>query len=270
MSFGAIAGTVVAGVATSAISSRLNRSSRRATQPVENFRPAGFRSPGLSVIPRGDTVNITRGSELSRNLNGLSGATSTNLNDLAIQRRNISSGFGEINDANSGLLTQRIRRIQDASRASLSNLRDNLARRGISGSSFATDSLARAEAEFTRQEDLARAENAQLRAQNVLAEIEAQTNLINQQFTARVGQFSAFIDQANFESGIGSQITSGVTTALQNSASTLAELRSQEAAGRGRFFQPVVDAIGSSVSQGVQNLFPSSNSGGAFLIPNSS
>lgn len=272
----AIVGAVASGLVSRAINGGGRRSSRSPTQPVQDFRPSGFSSAGLNVTPNGNVVNLSRGGSVSQNLGNLSGAASTNLNELAALRSNLNSGFSQVNDANTGLLAQRVGRIRDASRAALGNLRDNLARRRIAGSSFAADALSRAEAEFAREESLAEAENAQLRSQNVLAQVEAETNLINQEFQTRVGQFSAFIDQANFESGLGAQITSGVTSALQRSAETLSNLRAQEAAGRGAFLQPVIDAVGSAVGRGVENIFSNfggfsgGSGGGSFLIPNSS
>ena len=275
MSFGAIAGTVVAGVATSAISSRLSRGSQsRGSQSpqgaIENFRPAGFSAPGLTVAPRGNHIQISRDPLISGVLERLSQASSNNINQLTTQGKLLRHGFSELNNANTGLLSERVKRIRDASQASISNLRDNLARRGLSGASFASDALARVENEFLRQEDLARAENAEIRARNILAEIDAQNQIINQQFNTRVGKITAFIDQANFETSVGANIVGGVTTALQNSATTLASLRAQEAAGRGAFFQPAIEAIGSAVGRGVQNLFQPSITNSSNLIPNSS
>lgn len=104
--------------------------------------------------------------------------------ELQALRSEIRPGMGRLTESRlAGLESQRGRAI--------GNLREELARRRVAGSSFAIRELGAVESEFQRQEDLVRAES-------FLQELGATTDLLNQE----AGIFGMEADIAGQEAGI--------------------------------------------------------------------
>lgn len=166
------------------------------------------------------------------------GIFDTQLGELANIRSQIQPGIGALTEA-------RQARIEDARQRSLGNLRDNLARRRVLGSSFAQDAQQRAEAEFGRQA-------ADADAQSFLEELALTRDVINQQFqtglqsartdldlfiqsetAARAGTEAELQEQDKL-TAIATQLSSGIQTILGNQASLNANLAAQAAQGSGQ------------------------------------
>ena len=89
------------------------------------------------------------------------------LSDLDSLRSEVRPGFGRFTDAG-------VRSIRNARRSALGNIRDQLSRRRVLGSSFGQDTVARANREFGEAED-------KVRAQSIIQEIATSSQLLKQE-----------------------------------------------------------------------------------------
>lgn len=87
--------------------------------------------------------------------------------DLASLRSQVAPGFGRLTQA-------RVQTIRDAAATAIGDLRTQLSRRGVMGSSFASDAENRAKLAFAQEEESAR-------AQSIIEEIGMSADLIKQQ-----------------------------------------------------------------------------------------
>lgn len=147
------------------------------------------------------------------------GADATSQLDSLIGR--VRPGFGDLTEA-------RVAPITAARQRGVSNLRGNLQRRRLLGSSFAEDSIIRAEREFAEAEQLAR-------AQGLLEELELTTRLIDQRTNSALRAASVELDQNNFELGLTTQVLTGVQSAMTETAKAQAQLAAASAQGAGQF-----------------------------------
>lgn len=204
---------------------------------VDSFAAPNLKTSGLSANVSGGTVDLTRSAEASGQLKSLQEALGAQGSDLKALLPLVDPGFGRLTQTG-------VNAIQNRARASIGNLRDNLARRRIAGSSFAADALSRAEAEFAQEE-------ANFRAQSFLQELQLKTELINQSAAANAKQFEVAIAQMNFESQVASDVVRTVTDAIKTNATIQANLAAQNAAGQGKFMEPISSAVGGAVSSAI-------------------
>lgn len=189
----------------------------------------------------------------------------------------VRPGFGRLTEA-------RLQQIENARSRAVGNLRENLARRRVLGSSFGRDALARTESEFAQQSERAA-------AQGFLQELDATNRLIQQRLNARQNTVQRELDAVNsiINADLGlSQAATEAETATDklrlslfrdlgeisanlatNTASNLSEnarlnaaLAADSAAGAGRFFEPAISGVSNAVSEGISGLFDSGGSSG--------
>lgn len=206
------------------------------------FQPQNASGGGLTVRSNGGTTSVT--SSAART--GLIGQ--------------ISDTFGRAAGATEGLLprvapgfsalrSSMLSRVEDARRSSIGNLRDNLARRRVLGSSFGEDAISRADAEFARQK-------ADVEAQTFLQELDLTNKLQQQAFEQRRGSFQVNLDELNLEAGIATKMAGLVTEQLGANARLEAQLDAQAQAGAGKFFggllgpliNPTIGGIGKAAA----------------------
>lgn len=139
------------------------------------------------------------------------------------------------------------------------DLRNDLARRRVLGSSFANDTISRAEADFAQQQ-------AQFEAQTFLQEIDATVSLIQQQNNLRLNAVSQELAAQTDIAGISASLVTGITNSMTALAQTNASIAAQNAAsnaqGLGAFFQPSIDQLGSSVSDWITQTLSGGSGGG--------
>lgn len=128
----------------------------------------------------------------------------------------------------SGLRSSRLASIEGSRRAAVGNLRENLQRRRVLGSSFAQDALVRAETEFAREKE-------RVAAESFMTELELTNQLVSQQFEARRGEFQTFLNEFNLQTEVATQLSSNATAQLGANARMKAELDASAAAGFGQF-----------------------------------
>lgn len=228
MALGTVLGAAAGGLASGAAGSifgKLFGGGGNVSNKVANINAGGLRSRGGRITS----------SPLREGLVGQVAATfPEQARLLGGLRESVRPGFSALRESRlSGLDSDR-RRV-------VGNLRDNLARRRVLGSSFASDAVTRSELDFSREAD-------RVRAESFLQELDMTQQLVEQEFTARRGEFQTRLDELNLQAEIGTQLASGATAQLGANARLKAELASQAAAGAGRFFEPTANAIGSAVS----------------------
>jgi len=110
-------------------------------------------------------------------------------------------------------------------RRSIGNLRENLARRRVQGSSFAEDAVTRAEREFAQEE-------SQFAAATTLQEIDVFTQLTQQITQQQVAAVERQVQELNLQLDVGLQLAGAATQSLtaasiqqqKNAAATVGEL----------------------------------------------
>lgn len=203
--------------------------------PVEAYKPYAFNSSGLSMNlwgggggpygvggsfinggGGGQGFDLLQSPEMKNWLQNTSGAFGEQAQGLEQLLPMVSPAFGNLSKAAMGNIeNQRLRTIGD--------LRENLARRRVGGSSFASDAAARTDAEFAQKK-------AEVGAQMTLAEIDTTTKLLEQVTGAKVNQWQTFIQQSNFEAGLAAQLSSGVSSAMASNAQMAAQINAQNTA----------------------------------------
>jgi hypothetical protein len=136
----------------------------------------------------------------------------------------------------SDLRSSRIAALEGNRRRTLGNLRENLSRRKVLGSSFAQDTLARADLEFQRERD-------RIEAETTLAEIEGTQRLAQAEFAAKRAEFETFLNELNTQLQVGTQLATQATAEFNANARLGAEL--ETAAGM-QFFDNLLDVAGSA------------------------
>lgn len=227
------------------------------TQPLQTFKPTGFSGGGLSASFGPGGLTLAPSADRLAAVGGLGSSFGNLAGELAGLRPSVAPGMSD-------LRAQRLREIENARTSAIGNLRENLQRRRVLGSSFGQDALTRAEAEFGALRDKTAAES-------FLQEFELNNNLIQQQFAATRGQFQTGLDELNLEAGIASNLSAAATKTMGEAAQFLSLLNTKEAEGKGKFFgqtfQPVAKAIGDAGGKAIKNfdlgsLFSSAADGG--------
>lgn len=115
-------------------------------------------------------------------LNNIFGQDRSKIDAIMAQ---VEPGYGALTDA-------RVNAIRDKAMSSGSDLRGNLARRRVLGSSFGNDAMTRNDAEFAKQE-------AEARAASFLEELDVKTKLIDRQLETNLDEINgvnSFINSA--------------------------------------------------------------------------
>ena len=219
-------------------------------------KPTGFTSPGAIITrQKGGTFGLERGADVASALTGFTNQNTAYAGEIDRALANLRPGMGKLTQSRLGA-------VENARVKAIGNLKENLSRRRVMGSSFAEDAFARAEAEFGQQAE-------RVQAESFLQELELSMNLIQQKHDTLKSNFSVALEQANFESQMAANYANGVNVIMGQNAALQAQLQTQQmqlaagaSAGLGKFFQPTIDAIGKSVSGWYDNTFNSTNPSG--------
>ena len=206
-----------------------------------NFSPSGINAGGLSSSFEGGSIGITPSAErlgLVRELAGKFGEQADLIGGL---RGRVAPGVSE-------LRAQRLGEIESARSAAIGNLRENLQRRRVLGSSFGQDTISRAESEFAGQRD-------RVAAESFLQELDMTNQLINQEFETRRSQFQTGLNELNLQADIATKLSAGATAQLGANARLFAELSARESAASGKFFNETFAPVGKAIGSGFGNLF---------------
>jgi hypothetical protein len=187
-------GTILGGIATagaSAIGSKLFGGSSKV-----KFTPASINAGGLS----GSGGSITESPERQGLVSSVASTYAPEADIFKGLRESVAPGM-------SALRAARLAEVENARSRAIGNLRDNLQRRRVLGSSFGQDAVNRGEAEFSNQAQ-------QVEADSFLQELEQTSNLTQQEYDARRGEFQTYLDDLNLQAEVGTQLASGATAQL--------------------------------------------------------
>ena len=155
-------------------------------------------------------------------------------NELGALREQLTPGFGALTKA-------RVDRLENQKRKAVGDLRENLARRRLGGSSFAGD----AEARVAREYDVPIAEAA---AQSFLEELQLSSNLLQLESNANISSAKVALDELNAQLNLAAGSSGQLTSAMANLASAQANILSSVAiesnALQEKFINTILDALG--------------------------
>ncbi len=194
----------------------------KAQEGLSTFQPTGINAGGLTSGMSGGNITITPSGERLGLVGNIASRFGEQAGLLSRLRESVAPGI-------SALRTSRLQEIDNARNSAISNLRDNMARRRVLGSSFGNDTIARAELEFGKERE-------RVAAESFLQELELSNNLINQEFEAGRAQFQTGLDELNLQADIGTKLAGVATQILGDNARLLASMNATEAAGAGKFF----------------------------------
>lgn len=178
---------------------------------------AGFEGGGLTGGFNGGRFNV-KGSKARSDL--IEGGVGT-LNEQARAIAQLRDQFGVgVSDLREGMLED----VQNNQTRTVSDLRDSLSRRKIGGSSFASDAIARAQNEFNQQ-------RSRIGEQVGLVELQAQSQLISQQYQAYSSAYGLALSELNLQGDAALQLSSKGQAALTGLAQLQSELLSDSSAG---------------------------------------
>lgn len=244
MSFLAAALPAVASSAASfGLSKLFGGGEEKASAPVQNFRPTGINAGGLSSSISGDNLTIMPSENRLGFVRGLATGFNNEADAIAGLRGRVAPGF-------SNLRTTRLQEIEDARKAAIGNLRENMARRRVQGSSFGQDALTRAELEFGRAKEATAAET-------FLQEMEATNQLIQQEFAARRGAFETGLNDLNLQADVATKLAAGASQQLGANARLEAEMNMKEQQAKGKFFgESVIAPLSKGIGDAVKGYNP--------------
>jgi hypothetical protein len=203
--------------------------------PQVNFTPPGFSAGGLNATFGGNGYNVTPSGDRMAAVGGISDTFGQQAGDIAGLRSQFAPGF-------SNLRTAQLNNISSNRTAAIGNLQQNLQSRRVLGSSFAQDAVNRTQAQYDQQQQ-------ETIAQTYLQELQANQQLIQQQYAAARGGFETALNEMNLEASIAANLTAGASKSLESAAATQAELDAKAAAGAGSFFGNLGGSLGTALSK---------------------
>lgn len=213
---------------------------------VSTPQKVGVSTPGFNLSTTRDPAGTTFGTTLTRTGSAAQTAGDERLprilSDLDVLRGTIAPGSSLARKA-------RLQAIEDARQRSVSNLKDNLARRGIAGSSFAVDALNRTNAEFARSKDIATAESFLQEFDLNRQVLSQETGNIFQALQAELNELAAAAGQANqfLATATQTQLAGAAAAAAEAQATGQAIGTVVGAVAGGIFFGPVGAVGGAAV-----------------------
>lgn len=232
-----LAGSLLTGLASKAFGG-----GSKAGASLGSVRPTNINAGGLSTsLGRDNVLSVTPSAERL----GLVGNIS---NSFKPQADFLQSLLGKVAPGFSDLRTARLQEIENARQQSIGNLRDNLSRRRVLGSSFAQDAVTRGNLEFAQEKEKAQAES-------LLQEIDMSNQLAQAQFEAQRGQFQTVLDELNLHADLATQLSSQATSQLGANARLKAQLDAMSAQGAGKFFGQTVQPAVSGISDNISSWF---------------
>lgn len=222
-------GSVIGAAASAATSFGLGKLFGGKSSSLSSFSPATLNAGGLS----GSGGSITASPERMGLVGNIASLFPEQANILKGLRESVAPGMSKLREA-------RLAEVEGARTRAIGNLKDNLSRRRVLGSSFGNDAIARSEAEFGKAK-------SEVQAETFLQELDLTMQTTEAEFTARRGEFQTHLDELNLQAEVGTQLASGATAQLGANARLKAELDARASAGAGKFFEPLANQVGKSV-----------------------
>lgn len=200
----------------------LRRGQQQALTPLQAFQPLDITAGGLTTTTTPTGVAVAPTAQRLGAVGGLARTFGQQAQALGGLREQVAPGFGRLTSA-------RLQEIENARRQAIGNLRENLARRRVLGSSFAQDAITRANLEFAQQAE-------ETAAESFVQELQLTNQLINQQFEASRGEFQTQLNELNLEAQLGQQFAAQGTQVLTALAQEQANIIQSTAANLAQTF----------------------------------
>lgn len=188
------------------------------------YVPPGFNAGGLkaSFSQTANGYKVKSSKERTGLVRSLAESFPEHARALGELRKRVTPGFGDLTRA-------RLGEIENARVRSMGNLKENLSRRRVFGSSFGQAAIASSDLAFAQEAEKARAES-------FLQELEMTHGLINEEFNTGRQYFTTHLDELNLQADIAAKLTGNATGALAEIASLKMQQAQSSAAGMGKFF----------------------------------
>lgn len=209
----------------------------KSNPPPVQFTPSGFNAGGLSSTFSNNNYNVTADPSRTAAVGGLSDTFANLGNQTGDLRATVAPGFND-------LLKSRLTDYGNQATAAIGNLKQNLQSRRILGSSFGQDTLTRANNTFAQGRDAITADNFQ-------KSLEANNQLLTQQYAAYAKQFQTGLDELNLETGVASSLTGNASTLLAQNAQLTAKLSEQAQEANAKMTNNNVTGLGSLVGKAI-------------------
>lgn len=190
--------------------------------------PVSFAGPGYGIgIDSTGNINMSRTGETQGWMDRILGGYNTDEQAYGELLSQIEPGFGRLTNARK----DELRRMQEKA---VGNLRDNLARRRIAGSSFGEQLVGSLQSEYAALTDKAIAES-------MVEELKMTSDVIGARTQARTQTIAQALDHIQFETNVGNQLLQTTQAALQQNSmaqvelsKSIAEIQLQGRLGRGQ------------------------------------
>ena len=243
---GAILGSIAASAAGAGISRLINGGSSASSGVSQTAMP-NFSAGGLTGKRARGTYTVSSDPARTQLVGDIRNTFDTQADMTAGLRAKVAPGMSDLRAA-------RLQEIEMARSKAVGDLRENLSRRRVLGSSFASDALSRAEAEFGAQKSKAAAET-------FLQEMDLTNKLIQEEYSQRRAGFQTSLGELNLQAETATKLTGLASQHLAAAANLDAQLAAQSAAGFGRFFG---DTFAKPISNAVSGWFGGSGGGGSW------
>lgn len=187
-----------------------------ANNPGAQLEPLNLNAGGLRTnINNNGTVRVSASPLRQRLIREGIGISLNQANQLGDLRARVAPGVSD-------LRASRLQQLENRRQSSISNLKDNLARRRVLGSSFASDDITRRELEFAQEAD-------RVEAETFLQEIELTNNFINQEAQAKTNAFNTGLNELNLQAQLAQNMSAQASNTLAQSAQLQSQLAIQQA-----------------------------------------
>jgi hypothetical protein len=155
-------------------------------------------------------------------------------------RSQVKPGMSQLRDV-------RLAEVRNAQTRAIGDLRENLAARRVMGSSFATDALARAEAEFVQRRDY-------IAAESFMQELEMTHGLLNEEFEVSRGAFETRLTEMNIQAELAAKLAQGATAALASLTTAQMDFEMKKRDSAGSYYGKIVDPIAKTIGEETKSL----------------
>lgn len=206
---------------------------------------ANIDAGGLKSTLNNGVVSLSPSSDRSSLVGSIAATFPGQADYLAKLRATVAPGM-------SALRASRLATLENSRTLTVGNLRDNLARRRVLGSSFAQDAMTRANLDYAQKAD-------QVASDSFLQELDLSNQLSAAEFAARRGEFQTKLDELNLEKDTAVALAGGATQQMGINAQLRANLDAQNAAGMGKLFGtlagPALDALSKGIGGAITGAF---------------
>ncbi len=198
---------------------------------LQRFQPTGFAAPGLTGTfdKAANRFTLSRSAEGNQTIADLRKAFEGRAAEFRGLRSDVKPGFGRLTRA-------RVEAIRGAGQRAVGNLREELSKRRVLGSTFASREIASVESEFGRQEEFARAES-------FLQELGLTGELIKEEFSSLITGFQTILGQLNFETSLAANLANSASAQLNANLTAQAEARAAQQAVGESFLNNIIGAF---------------------------